>query len=43
MKKEYEAPKAITYTEEEITEIIGPALTSLASPGPTACIPITKV
>ncbi len=27
MKKEYEAPKVITYSEEEIMDIIGPAQT----------------
>ncbi len=27
MKKDYEAPKVITYSEEEILDIIGPAQT----------------
>ncbi len=31
-KKEYEKPKVITYTEDEITDIIGPAQT-ITSPG----------
>ncbi len=32
MKKEYEAPKVITYTEEEIIEILGPAQACSPSP-----------
>lgn len=31
-KKEYEAPKVITYTENEILDIIGPAQTCSSSP-----------
>lgn len=32
-KSIYEAPKAITYTEDEIMEIVGPALTTGSSVG----------
>ena len=31
-KKEYEKPKIITYSEEEIKDIIGPAQTCTSSP-----------
>jgi hypothetical protein len=34
-KKEYEAPKVITYTEEEFLEIIGPAKTCTSDFQPT--------
>jgi hypothetical protein len=34
-KKEYEAPKVITYTEDEIIERLGPAQTCSPSPNPT--------
>ncbi len=32
-KKEYESPKVITYSEEAILEIIGPAQTMTSSTG----------
>jgi hypothetical protein len=32
MKKEYEAPKVITYLEDEIIEMLGPAQTCSPSP-----------
>ena len=32
MKKEYEAPKVITYSEDEIIEMLGPAQTCSAKP-----------
>ena len=32
-KKEYEKPEIITYTEEEIMRIIGPAETCSSAPG----------
>ena len=32
-KKEYEKPTIITYSEEDILEIIGPAETCTSSPG----------
>jgi len=35
MKKEYEAPKVITYSEDEIIELLGPAQTCSPSPCPT--------
>ena len=35
MKKEYEAPKVITYAEDEIIEMLGPAQTCSPSPCPT--------
>jgi hypothetical protein len=35
MKKEYEAPKVITYSEDEIIEMLGPAQTCSPSPCPT--------
>jgi hypothetical protein len=35
MKKEYESPKVITYSEDEIIEILGPAQTCSPSPCPT--------
>ena len=35
MKKEYEAPKVITYSEDEIIELLGPAQTCSPSPYPT--------
>ena len=34
MKKEYEAPKVITYSEDEIIELLGPAQTCAPSPSP---------
>ena len=33
MKKEYETPKVITYSEEEIIDIIGPAQTCTSAEG----------
>jgi len=35
MKKEYDAPKVITYSEDEIIEMLGPAQTCSPSPCPT--------
>jgi hypothetical protein len=35
MKKEYEAPKVITYSEDKIIEMLGPAQTCSPSPCPT--------
>jgi hypothetical protein len=35
MKKEYESPKVITYSEDEIIEMLGPAQTCSPSPCPT--------
>ena len=35
MKNEYEAPKVITYSEDEIIELLGPAQTCSPSPCPT--------
>jgi hypothetical protein len=35
MKKEYEAPKVLTYSEDEIIEMLGPAQTCSPSPCPT--------
>ena len=35
MKKEYEAPKVITYSEDEIIDMLGPAQTCSPSPCPT--------
>ena len=35
MKKEYDAPKVITYSEDEIIELLGPAQTCSPSPCPT--------
>jgi hypothetical protein len=35
MNKEYEAPKVITYSEDEIIELLGPAQTCAPSPSPT--------
>jgi hypothetical protein len=35
MKKEYEAAKVITYSEDEIIELLGPAQTCSPSPCPT--------
>jgi hypothetical protein len=32
MKKEYEAPKVITYSEDQIIELLGPAQTCSPSP-----------
>ena len=32
-RKEYEAPKVITYSEEEILDIIGPAQTCTSAEG----------
>lgn len=34
-KKEYEKPKVVTYSEEEILEIIGPAQTCTSGFNPT--------
>jgi len=34
-KKQYEAPKVITYSEDEIIEMLGPAQTCSPSPCPT--------
>jgi hypothetical protein len=34
-KKEYEKPKVITYSEDEIMDIIGPAQTCTSVPTPT--------
>ena len=34
MEKEYEAPKVITYSEEELVELMGPAHTCSPSPCP---------
>ena len=34
-KKEYEAPKVVTYSEDEIVEMLGPAQTCSPSPCPT--------
>ena len=34
-QKEYEAPKVITYSEDEIIEMLGPAQTCSPSPCPT--------
>jgi hypothetical protein len=35
MIKEYESPKVITFSEDEIIEILGPAQTCAPSPCPT--------
>jgi len=34
MKKEYEAPQVVTYSEDEIVEMLGPAQTCSPSPCP---------
>lgn len=34
MKKEYEKPQVITYSEDEILDIIGPAQTCTSTPCP---------
>jgi hypothetical protein len=34
-KNEYEAPKVMTYSEDEIIELLGPAQTCSPSPCPT--------
>jgi hypothetical protein len=34
-KKQYEAPEVITYSEDEIVEMLGPAQTCSPSPCPT--------
>jgi hypothetical protein len=35
IKTEYETPKVITYSEDEIIELLGPAQTCSPSPCPT--------
>jgi len=35
MKKDYEAPQVVTYSEDDIVELLGPAQTCSPSPCPT--------
>jgi hypothetical protein len=35
MKKDYEAPKVLSYSEDDILDLLGPAQTCSPSPNPT--------
>jgi hypothetical protein len=35
LKAKYEAPKVVTYSEDDISEMLGPAQTCSPSPNPT--------